>query len=100
MSELRYLQSDMNYTWLVWSNGERLLMPRSLGYFLERLPGGAFVRLHRQYIVNLRCVAGVEGGTADGRVVRLTTGERLPVSRRQWVSVRAQLLKITHSDRE
>ncbi len=75
----------------MWDTGERLLLARSLGYLLARLPDSDFVRLHRQYIVNRRWVAGMERQSTKGGVVYLTTGERLPVSRRRWVAVRAQL---------
>lgn len=91
LSELRYLQSEINYTWFVWADGERLLVPRSLSYFLPQLPASDFVRLHRQYVVNRRFMAGVASGVADERVAYLTTGEQFPVSRRRWVSVRAWL---------
>lgn len=91
LSALRYAESEINYTWLVWDDGERLLMPRSLSYFLPLLPATDFVRLHRRYIVNRRFVTGIGRGFADERFVLLTTGEQLPVSRRRWMQVRAQL---------
>jgi|GEM_PF-6727624 len=91
VAQLRYLQSEMNYTWLVWDTGERLLLARSLGYMLARLPDSDFVRLNRQYVVHRRWVVGLERQSTNGGVVYLTTGERLPVSRRRWVAVRAQL---------
>ncbi|AQG80803.1 LytR/AlgR family response regulator transcription factor [Spirosoma montaniterrae] len=91
LSALCYAQSELNYTWLVWADGDRLLVPRSLSYFMPCLPASDFVRLHRGYIVNRRFVAGVERGLADQRLMSLTTGEQLPISRRQWMLVRAWL---------
>ena len=88
LTELLYLQSEANYTWLVWADGKRILTARSLCFYVDRLPADAFVRLHRQYIVNLKTVAHLERGEAGG-VACLTTGEQLPISRRQWRVVRS-----------
>ena len=87
LTELLYLQSEANYSWLVWTDGERILTARSLCFYVDRLPAHAFVRLHRQYIVNLKTVAHLERGE-NGGFACLTTGERLPISRRQWRIVR------------
>ena len=88
LTELVYLQSESNYTWLVWADGERILMSRSLCFYVSRLPTGAFVRLYRQYLVNRSNVAHLERGE-DGGFACLTTGERLPISRRQWRVLRS-----------
>ncbi|MBC7569852.1 MAG: hypothetical protein H7319_08990 [Spirosoma sp.] len=56
----------MNYTWLVWDTGERLLLARSLGYMLARLPDSDFVRLHRQYAFHRHWVGGVERDPMPG----------------------------------
>jgi len=91
LSMLRYAESEINYTWLVWADGERLLVPRSLSYFLPLLPATDFMRLHRRYIVNRRYVAGTGRELSGERFVSLTTGEQLPISRRRWMQVRARL---------
>lgn len=83
LTDLLYLHSETNYSWLVWADGERILTTRSLCFYVDRLPVPTFVRLHRQYIVNLKTVASLERGS-NGGVACLTNGERLPVSRRQW----------------
>ena len=83
LTELLYLQSEANYSWLVWADGERILTARSLSFYVARIPPDAFVRLHRQYLVNLRTIARLERGE-NGGFACLTTGEQLPISRRQW----------------
>ncbi len=91
LTELLYLQSEANYSWLVWADGERILTARSLCFYVARIPADEFVRLHRQYLVNMRTIMRLEGG-ADSGFAWLTTGERLPVSRRQWQAVRMRWL--------
>lgn len=93
LSELRYMQSDLNYTWLVWADGDRLLTSRSLCYFLPRLPADEFLQLHRAYVVNRRFIVDVASGADSERVACLTTGEQLPISRRRWSSVRRWLAR-------
>ena len=72
----------------MWADGERILTARSLCFYIDRLPTHAFVRLHRQYIVNRSSVARLERGE-NGGFACLTTGEQLPISRRQWRVVRS-----------
>lgn len=88
--DLVYLQAEANYSWLVWSNGKRLLMPRTLKYYTPLLPPEWFIRLHRNCIINRYYVHHLER-TSMGGLVHLTTGEALPVSRRRWVAVRRLL---------
>lgn len=90
IAELLYMQSDASYTWLIWRTGERLLMPRTLKYFEAFMPTGRFIRLHRQCAVNTDHIEQVEQIT-NQLVVRLTSGVRLPVSRRRTPVVRLQL---------
>ncbi len=86
LTELLYLQSEANYSWLVWADGTA----RSLCFYVDRLLADAFLRLHRQYLVNLKTVANLER-EENSEVAWLTMGERLPISRRQWWVVRSLL---------
>lgn len=90
VSDLVYLQAVANYSWLNWSDGRRMLMPRTLKYYSPQLPNELFIRLHRNCVVNRRFVERLER-TDTGGLVHLTTGEVLPVSRRRWSLVRRQL---------
>ncbi|WP_317046732.1 LytR/AlgR family response regulator transcription factor [Spirosoma pollinicola] len=90
VTDLVYLQAVANYSWLNWSDGKRMLMPRTLKYYSPQLPTELFIRLHRNCVVNRRFVERLER-TDTGGLVHLTTGEVLPVSRRRWSLVRRQL---------
>ena len=87
IADLVYLQSETNYTWLNWKNEKRMLMPRTLKFYEPKLPVHFFLRLHRNCLVNIHYIVGVERDKT-GPFVLLATGERLPVSRRRWTTIK------------
>ena len=93
LTELLYLRSESNYSWLVWADGERILTARSLCFYVARIPADEFLQLHRGYVVNRRFIVDVASGADSERVACLTTGEQLPISRRRWASVRGLLAR-------
>lgn len=90
VTSLVYLQSEANYSWLCWANGQRMLMPRTLKWYMDQLPPTHFVRFHRNCIVNRHYIQQLENSKA-GPVAQLTTGETLAISRRRWAEVRREL---------
>ena len=90
ITDLLYMQSEANYTWLVWRNGDRVLMPRTMKYFEAQLPTGQFVRIHRHYAINTQHINCVEWAP-NQLTVRLSNDECLAVARRKLASVRARL---------
>ncbi len=87
ISKLVYLQSETNYTWLNWAEEKPMLMPRTLKFYEPKLPRQVFLRLHRNCLVNIQFVAGVERNET-GTYVVLTTAERLLVARRRWTAIK------------
>lgn len=87
VANLVYLQSETNYTWLNWRDGKRMLMPRTLKFYEPKLPVQHFLRLHRNCLVNARYIAGFERDQS-GAYVYLTTGARLPISRRRLTVIK------------
>ena len=90
IADLLYMQSDGNYTWLIWRNGERVLLPRTMKYLESKLPAEQFVRIHRQFSINIQHIEGVEWAP-NQLTVRLSNDERLLVSRRKRTAVRTRL---------
>jgi len=88
VDQLLYLRSEQNYTWLVWTDGEQVLIPRTLNYF--QLPASWFIRLHRNCLANRGYVTGLKQ-ESGGYVACLCTGEQLPISRRRLSRVRQSL---------
>lgn len=94
ISDLMFLQATGNYSWLHWKDGQRILMPRTLKYYVPQLPDNWFVRLHRNCIVNLHYIDRMERVDPDkGGFVHLRSGVVLPVSRRRWFAVRKLFAK-------
>lgn len=91
VANLIYLQSETNYTWLQWNDGKRMLMPRTLKFYEPKLPSVYFLRLHRNCMVNARYIVGTERTSQGGGAIVLSTGERLPISRRRWTAVKTML---------
>jgi DNA-binding LytR/AlgR family response regulator len=90
ITDLIYMQSDENYTWLVWCNGDRTLMPRTMKYYETRLPTGQFMRIHRHHAINIEHIDRVEWAP-NQLTVRLSNAERLSVSRRKLAEIRVRL---------
>ncbi|MBD2755850.1 response regulator transcription factor [Spirosoma sp. BT704] len=92
VSDLMYLQASGNYSWLYWKDGQRMLMPRTLKYYMDRLPHEWFIRLHRNCVVNLHYIERMERISQEtGGLMYLHSGLVLPVSRRRWFAIRRLL---------
>lgn len=88
------IQADENYCHVVTTAGDagpqRHLVRMTLSEAAHKLPRELFVQTHRSHLVNLRAVAEL---LRDGRrcELRLSSGERVPVSRGRVASVRARI---------
>lgn len=92
VSDLMFLQATGNYSWLYWKDGQRMLMPRTLKYYVPQLPAAWFIRLHRNCIVNLQYIERIERIDPDkGGLVYMRSGAVLPVSRRRWFAAKRLL---------
>ncbi|WP_461151557.1 LytR/AlgR family response regulator transcription factor [Spirosoma pulveris] len=91
--DLVLLEGSVNYTWLVWRAGLRILVPYTMKSVLARLPATEFVRCHRQFAVNRRYIDKAKL-LSDRSRVYLTTGEiELPIARRRRTLLYHQLVK-------
>ena len=88
---LVYLEGKVNYTWLHWADGRRILVPYTLKRLEAQLPTPCFVRLHRHLLVNQLFIHSVKI-TANKPLFSLLTGTSLPVSRRRWAILRQDLI--------
>ncbi len=75
-----------DYVEVVLTTGRRLLHDESITKLERRLPSG-FVRVHRSHIVRRDAVQRVLDGQAGSRVLQLSNGSRVPVSRRRAATV-------------
>ncbi len=79
-SQIVRLEGIGNYTTCVFADGSRLLVALTIKRLHDRMPPGAFLRLHRKHLVNRVYVAVSQ---PDEYWLRLTNGDRVAVARRR-----------------
>jgi len=92
VAEVIYLKAEQKYVTARTAERDYLLDEALVQ--LEQEFSRRFVRIHRNCLVAVAAVQGVErGGDAEGQWEILLAGlpERLPVSRRQWPAVKQVL---------
>jgi two-component system, LytTR family, response regulator len=78
-SEIQYLEAAENYTIFHKANGSKLLLAYTLKHFEKKYAlEKSFSRIHRKFLVNRDCVIAY-----NDFEVTLTTGQKLPISRRK-----------------
>ena len=106
VGDILYLRAEQKYVTARTLEREYLL-DESLVQLEEEF-GERFLRLHRSVLVAREAIAGLEKGADDERdgeggehwVARVRgIPETLPVSRRQWSAVKAQVREQTHHER-
>jgi two-component system LytT family response regulator len=90
LGEVVLIEAEGNYS-RVHFGPNRPLLRTSLQALEARVDPTLFFRASRSHLVNLRFVDGVANGVDDGLVVRLRTGQSIPVSRRQARRLRETL---------
>jgi len=80
LDQIIYCHADSNYSVVTSADDRKIMITKSLSA-VEKQFDSSFVRIHRSYTVNLNYIKRF--CTVDGYQVELTTGEKLPVSRRK-----------------
>lgn len=81
LKEILYAEADSNYTKLRLTNGRNHLLTKTLREVQDVLEERNFLRVHRQYMVNLDHVQRYVKG--EGTYLVLTDGTSIPVARNQ-----------------
>ncbi len=89
-SSILYLRAAGDYVRVVTDDG-RFLFRGTLGGITERWGAFGFVRVHRQFAVNLRHVVEVRPRLNGTAVLRLRGDQEVPVSRREIAELRRRL---------
>ncbi len=79
--QIVYCEADSNYTRFHLENGEVYMVSKTLGDVQDVLETRDFVRVHRQYMVNLDHIQKLVKG--EGTYLLLTNGVSIPVARQQ-----------------
>ncbi len=76
LNKVLYLVAMDKYVSIVTADGSRQMIRQTLSRLEEALQGQGFIRTHKSYLVNSRCIYKLEN-----RQVILENGEEIPVSR-------------------
>jgi len=91
IEEVIYLRAEMKYVTVRTAQREYLIEESLTA--LEKEYAARFVRIHRRCLAAIAAIAGFEKGGEEGEsgwLLKLRgLDERLPISRRQWASVKA-----------
>jgi len=79
--QIMYCEADSNYTRFHLENGEMYMVSKTLGDVQDVLETRDFVRVHRQFMVNLEHIQKLIKG--EGTYLLLTNGVSIPVARQQ-----------------
>jgi two-component system LytT family response regulator len=92
VGEILLLASQDNYTEVRLTGGERLLVRQTLTAWEQRLPASHFMRVHRQYIVNLSRLEGFANQDEEVTLLRLAgLSEPVRARRQNWPELRTRL---------
>lgn len=81
LNDIVYAKSVINYTELNMSNGQTLLVSKTLKEVEEYLPPHQFFRVHKSYIIAIPFLDGLQ--VHEEPCVKLTNGDCIPLSRRR-----------------
>jgi len=80
ISQILYIQSDVNYSNVYLKDGRRFLVAKTLKEYNSELKSYSFARIHKSFLVNLDSISSCDFPEYS---VQLCTGLSLPISRRK-----------------
>jgi two-component system LytT family response regulator len=87
VGSIDYIEAQDDYV-QVCAGGKAWLKSQRLAELEEQLDPGAFVRVHRSYIVSLAAIERIEQAGRDSHCAVLRGGARIPVSRSGYQKLR------------
>ena len=79
IKDIIYCESDDSYTKFFLTNGQNCLVTKTLKEIQELLEERGFLRIHRQYLINLDHIKKFYKG--EGSYIIMTNNQSIPVSR-------------------
>lgn len=87
---ISYIGAEDDYVMIYYNEG-KALKQQTMKYYEDNLPQSQFLRVHRSYIVNLEKITRLEPYSKDNYVAVLNSGEKIPVSRTGYKTLREKL---------
>lgn len=88
--EVRYFEAEDDYISIHTQEG-KFLKKMTMKQLEESLDPEKFARVHRSYLVNLQEVAGLEPYEKESYLLRLRSGQKIPVSKSGYARLRQVL---------
>ncbi len=79
VAEIQYLQSQDDYV-EIHANGKKYLKQQRLKYYESALNDKLFVRVHRQYILNISCIKKLDKFGKESFIAQLKDGNSISIS--------------------
>lgn len=79
IAEIQYLQSQDDYV-EIHANGKKYLKQQRLKYYESALNDKLFVRVHRQYILNISCIKKLDKFGKESFIAQLKDGSSISIS--------------------
>jgi len=87
---ISHFAAEDDYVMIYYNEG-KALKTKTMKYYEEHLPPDIFMRVHRSFIVNIEHISKLEPYSKDNYVAVLKSGEKIPVSRAGYKSLREKL---------
>ena len=87
LESIRYFESCKNHV-RIFFNNDSAFVKKSLNTIEERLPKKYFLRVNRQYVVNLHAIISIEEAVNDGYEITMNDGKVFEISRRNAVELK------------
>ncbi len=87
---ISHFAAEDDYVMIYYNEG-KALKTKTMKYYEEHLPPELFMRVHRSFIVNIEQINKLEPYSKDNYVAVLKSGEKIPVSRTGYKSLREKL---------
>jgi len=90
VQDVNYFEAEDDYIGIHTSEG-KFLKKMTMKHLEESLDPGKFARVHRSFLINLNKVTGIEPYERDSYLVKLSNGEKIPVSKTGYGRLRQVL---------
>jgi len=78
--DIIYIEAQDDYI-MIYTNEKKFLKYERISNLEKMLDSQTFCRIHRSYILNIRCLKKIEPYSKDSRLAILNNGNKLPISR-------------------
>lgn len=87
---ISHIAAEDDYVMIHYNEG-KALKTKTMKYYEEHLPPSLFMRVHRSFLVNIEFINKLEPYSKDNYIAVLKNGEKIPVSRSGYRSLREKL---------